>query len=119
MEPEAYEMGDEACGILASAMSEGRRILAVGTTSVRVLEAAADAAAAGQKPLSGETSLFITPGYSFKATGALLTNFHMPRSTLLMLVSAFAGMELATKAYKLGVAQGYRFLSYGDAMLIV
>ena len=91
----------------------GKRVLAVGTTSLRALEAAALTGA-----LEGETDLFITPGFEFRVVKRLLTNFHLPRSTLLMLVSAFAGMENTRKAYAHAIAERYRFFSYGDAMLI-
>jgi S-adenosylmethionine:tRNA ribosyltransferase-isomerase len=91
----------------------GKRVLAVGTTSLRTLEAAARSG-----ELEGETDLFITPGFEFRVAKRLLTNFHLPRSTLLMLVSAFAGMENTRKAYAHAIAERYRFFSYGDAMLI-
>ena len=91
-----------------------RRIVAVGTTSARVLESVE-----GLKPRRGETQIFIHPPYAFKHVGALLTNFHLPKSTLLMLVSAFAGREFVLEAYRQAVAEKYRFFSYGDAMLIV
>jgi S-adenosylmethionine:tRNA ribosyltransferase-isomerase len=92
----------------------------VGTTSVRVLESAAETTAEGVsiRPGAGETRLFITPGYPFQATSALLTNFHLPRSTLLMLVSAFAGRERVLAAYEEAVREGYRFYSFGDCMFI-
>jgi S-adenosylmethionine:tRNA ribosyltransferase-isomerase len=91
-------------------------VVAVGTTSLRALESAARAGAlhAG----AGETDLFITPGYGFRVADRLLTNFHLPRSTLLMLVAAFAGVETMRAAYSHAIAQRYRFFSYGDAMLI-
>jgi S-adenosylmethionine:tRNA ribosyltransferase-isomerase len=89
-----------------------RRVLAVGTTSLRALESAA------RGPLEGETDLFIYPGFEFRVVNRLLTNFHLPKSTLLMLVAAFAGKENVLRAYAHAVAQRYRFFSYGDAMLI-
>jgi S-adenosylmethionine:tRNA ribosyltransferase-isomerase len=92
---------------------ESERVLAVGTTTVRVLETLARGA-----PLSGRTDLFITPGFEFKRTDALLTNFHLPRSTLLALVMAFAGMEETRRLYDLAIAERYRFYSFGDAMLV-
>ncbi len=97
------------------------RVVAVGTTSVRTLESAASAAAAGDRvaPFCGETRLFIKPGYRFKSVDALITNFHLPRSSLLMLVSAFAGYDLTMRAYREAVSQEYRFFSFGDAMLIL
>ena len=90
--------------------------MAVGTTSVRVLETAASK---GPGPWEGETDLFIKPGYQFQAIDALLTNFHLPKSTLLVLVRTFGGEELIKKAYWTAVEEGYRFFSYGDAMLIL
>jgi S-adenosylmethionine:tRNA ribosyltransferase-isomerase len=103
------------------ARAEGRRIVAVGTTSVRVLETAARSALEGEVvgAFEGPTNLFIYPGYEFRAVDALLTNFHLPRSTLLMLVSAFAGRELLLRAYEEAIARRYRFYSFGDAMLVV
>jgi S-adenosylmethionine:tRNA ribosyltransferase-isomerase len=101
---------------LNAARADGRRIVAVGTTAVRVLETAARGGA--MAPFSGWTDLFITPGFQFRAVDALLTNFHLPRSTLLMLVSAFAGKQLIDRAYAEAIARGYRFYSFGDAMLI-
>lgn len=107
----------------------GRRVVAVGTTSVRVLESAALAAAEGQpetescpslavRPFEGPTDLFITPGFSFRVVDAVITNFHLPRSTLLMLVAAFAGKELLDSSYAEAIRESYRFYSFGDAMLI-
>jgi S-adenosylmethionine:tRNA ribosyltransferase-isomerase len=101
---------------LNAARADGRRIVAVGTTAVRVLETAARGSAIA--PFSGWTDLFITPGFQFRAVDALITNFHLPRSTLLMLVSAFAGKPLVDRAYAEAIARGYRFYSFGDAMLI-
>jgi S-adenosylmethionine:tRNA ribosyltransferase-isomerase len=91
----------------------GRRVLAVGTTSLRALESAALSGA-----LAGETDLFVTPGFRFRVVERLLTNFHLPRSTLLMLVCAFAGRDKVLHAYRHAIEQRYRFFSYGDAMLI-
>ena len=93
---------------------EAERVLAVGTTTVRVLETLARG-----EPLAGRTSLFITPGFDFRRVDALLTNFHLPRSTLLALVMAFAGVEQTRRLYELAVAERYRFYSFGDAMLIL
>jgi S-adenosylmethionine:tRNA ribosyltransferase-isomerase len=101
---------------IRAAKAEGGRVTAVGTTSLRALEAAA--AGGDLQPGSGETDIFITPGYRFRVVERLLTNFHLPRSTLLMLVSAFGGMENVRRAYRHAVEQRYRFFSYGDAMLI-
>jgi S-adenosylmethionine:tRNA ribosyltransferase-isomerase len=119
---ERYTLGASAAEAVNRAAREGRRIVAVGTTVVRTLEAAAAAAAqtgGGElKPHSGETEIFIAPGYNFRLVGALLTNFHLPRSSLLMLVSAFAGREKVLAAYRHGVREKYRFFSYGDCMFI-
>ena len=98
------------------AKAEGRRIVAAGTTVVRALEGAAAAGAGRILPGSAETDLFITPGYRFRAVDALLTNFHLPRSTLLVLVCAFAGYAPVRAAYAAAIARGYRFFSFGDAM---
>ena len=95
-----------------------RRVVAVGTTSVRVLESCFDEQTGRILPRTGWTDIFIYPGYRFRAADALLTNFHLPRSTLLMLVAAFAGRERILAAYHEAIAAGYRFFSYGDAMLI-
>ena len=113
---ERYEITPEASEQIAAARARGGRVVAVGTTVVRTLEAAS--VAGGITPGSGETNLFITPGYRFRAIDALLTNFHLPESTLLMLVCAFAGYQLTLDAYRHAVAAGYRFFSYGDAMFI-
>lgn len=99
------------------AKCEGRRIVAVGTTSLRLLESAAEQEGR-VKPFEGETRLFITPGYSFKIVDVLMTNFHLPRSSLFMLVAAFSGLETMRTAYAHAIAAGYRFYSYGDASLL-
>ena len=96
---------------------EGRRIWAVGTTVVRTLESAARDGVVGEG--SGATDLFVRPPYDFQVVDGLITNFHLPKSTLLMMVSAFAGHDLIKKAYKQAILEGYRFYSYGDAMLIL
>ena len=101
----------------ADAINAARRVVAVGTTSLRLLESAVDAQGRVQ-PFEGDTSLFITPGFHFRAVGALLTNFHLPRSTLFMLVCAFAGTARVRDAYAHAIAAGYRFYSYGDACLM-
>jgi S-adenosylmethionine:tRNA ribosyltransferase-isomerase len=102
---------------LNEARANGGRIVAVGTTSLRLLESATteDGAIA---PFEGETAIFIMPGYRFRAVDILLTNFHLPRSTLFMLVSAFSGLDAMKRAYAHAVRQGYRFYSYGDACLL-
>jgi S-adenosylmethionine:tRNA ribosyltransferase-isomerase len=107
----------EAAERVAATRREGGRIVAVGTTSLRLLESAA-AKNGDVQPFAGETTLFILPGYRFRAIDMLLTNFHLPRSTLLMLVAALAGLERIKSAYAHAVASGYRFFSYGDACLI-
>ena len=105
---------------LSLAKREGRRIICVGTTTVRLIETAAKASKSDfLEPFSGWVNLFILPGYDFKAVSAMVTNFHLPRSTLLMLVSAFAGRDFILKAYNEAIAQNYRFYSFGDAMLIL
>lgn len=104
-------------GALNAARAAGRRLVAVGTTTVRVLETAAGGGEL--RALDGWTGIFITPGYRFQAVDAMVTNFHLPRSTLLMLVSAFAGKRLIDRAYAEAIARRYRFYSFGDAMLIV
>jgi S-adenosylmethionine:tRNA ribosyltransferase-isomerase len=103
---------------LNATRSRGGRIIAVGTTSLRLLESAADQAGR-LAPFSGETSIFITPGYRFRAVDVLMTNFHLPRSTLFMLVAAFSGLETMKQAYAHAIAEGYRFYSYGDACLLL
>jgi S-adenosylmethionine:tRNA ribosyltransferase-isomerase len=109
---------DEAtAAALNEARARGGRIVAVGTTSLRLLESAADEAG-NIAPFADETSIFITPGYRFRAVDALLTNFHLPRSTLFMLASAFAGLEPIKRAYAHAIETGYRFYSYGDACLL-
>jgi len=97
--------------------AKGGRIVAIGTTSLRLLESAA-AEDGTITPFAGDTALFITPGYRFRAVDVLLTNFHLPRSTLFMLVAAFAGLERMKAAYAHAIAQRYRFFSYGDACLL-
>ncbi len=114
---ETYEITNSAAAAINHAKSFGRRIIAVGTTSVRSLEYSADSSGLIQAG-SGRCDLFIYPGFEFKVVDALITNFHLPRSTLLMLVSAFAGRRFILDAYKEAIKQIYRFFSYGDAMLI-
>ena len=109
---EHFEISEDQCAVMRSA----KRLLCVGTTSVRTLETAM--LRGGLKAMRGETNLFIYPGFHFHATGAMLTNFHLPQSSLLMLVSAFAGRELTLAAYRHAVEERYRFFSYGDCMLI-
>jgi S-adenosylmethionine:tRNA ribosyltransferase-isomerase len=116
--PETFEVTEEAAVEINRACEEGGRVVAVGTTTVRTLETAADERGR-VRPGRGETGLTITPGYRFRAVSALLTNFHLPRSSLLVLVSAFAGRELTLAAYRHAVRERYRFYSYGDCMLII
>ncbi len=117
MHVEHYEITESLVGQIQAARKRGGRVIAVGTTSLRALESATNEK--GQLEAgNGETRIFITPGYRFRMVDVLLTNFHLPKSTLLMLVSAFAGMERIRIAYQHAVKQGYRFFSYGDAMLL-
>lgn len=114
---ERYSISEQAASALNGAIREKRRIVAAGTTTVRTLEHCARAVAEFA-PHSGSTNIFISPGFDFRVVGALLTNFHLPQSTLLMLVSAFAGREPTLAAYRHAVASKYRFFSYGDCMFI-
>jgi S-adenosylmethionine:tRNA ribosyltransferase-isomerase len=116
---ERYDVGPEAADAINRALAEGRRIVAVGTTTTRALEAAAIPHGGLIRPGSGSADLFIYPGYQFRVVSGLFTNFHLPRSSLLMLVCAFSGREQVLAAYRAAVADGYRFYSYGDAMLIL
>lgn len=117
METERFEIPPATAAAIAATRERGGRIVAVGTTVVRTLETAALLAGGSVLPGRGATDLFITPGFRFQVVDMLLTNFHLPRSTLLMLVAAFAGRERVLAAYAEAVAQGFRFYSYGDAML--
>ena len=118
MHSEYYEVSEEAAEIVNRARREGRRIVAVGTTSVRTLETVADEAGM-LRPCKGNTEIFLYPPYRFKCVDALITNFHLPESTLLMLVSAFCSREEVMEIYRTAVEEKYRFFSFGDAMLIV
>lgn len=116
MHSEWLEVGPDTVAAVARARADGGRVIAVGTTSVRALESAA---AGGElKPFQGETDIFIYPGYEFRVVDSLITNFHLPQSTLLMLVSAMAGQDTVLAAYRSAVTERYRFFSYGDAMFI-
>jgi S-adenosylmethionine:tRNA ribosyltransferase-isomerase len=116
MHKEYVEVSEQVCEEVEKTRTGGGRVVAVGTTSVRSLEAAS---ADGRiRPFHGETRLFIRPGYGFRCVDAMITNFHLPQSTLLMLVSAFAGMEEIRRAYRHAIARRYRFFSYGDAMFL-
>jgi S-adenosylmethionine:tRNA ribosyltransferase-isomerase len=117
MHAETGFLDQDAAERINAVRSGGGRIVAVGTTSLRLLESAADEAGR-VAPFAGDTSLFITPGYRFRAVDLLLTNFHLPRSTLFMLAAAFAGLERLQAAYAHAIARGYRFFSYGDACLL-
>jgi S-adenosylmethionine:tRNA ribosyltransferase-isomerase len=127
-DPDQHKIHTEWCQVSAGAAiavnqtrQEGGRIVAVGTTTVRALESAARLAAPGETivPLEGPTDLFILPGYNFKAVDSMITNFHLPRSTLIMMVGAFTGRETILNVYKVARQEGYRFYSFGDAMLIL
>lgn len=117
MHAEWGEMTPQTAAALNATRAMGKRIVAVGSTSLRVLESAADADGV-LHPFKDETSIFITPGYRFRAADALMTNFHLPRSTLFMLVAAFCGLDVMQAAYAHAIAKGYRFYSYGDASLL-
>jgi S-adenosylmethionine:tRNA ribosyltransferase-isomerase len=116
MHSELYQLPETTAQAVARAQASGTRIVAVGTTTLRALESAASAGS--MRAGGGETDIFIRPGFRFRVVDRLITNFHLPRSTLLMLVCAFAGMENTMRAYRYAVTQRYRFFSYGDAMLI-
>jgi S-adenosylmethionine:tRNA ribosyltransferase-isomerase len=118
MHAEVYAVGAAAAATINARRAAGGRVWAVGTTVVRALETCADERGA-VRPGAGETGLFIYPPYTFRAVDRLITNFHLPRSTLLMLVCAFGGYEAVMRAYREAVAAGYRFYSYGDAMAVV
>ncbi|NWF55629.1 MAG: tRNA preQ1(34) S-adenosylmethionine ribosyltransferase-isomerase QueA [Syntrophaceae bacterium] len=118
LEPEFFDLPPETAAAINDARKAGGRVLAVGTTVTRVLESSVEDSGK-VRAHQGMTGLFILPGHRFRAVDALLTNFHLPRSTILMLVSAFAGREFILSAYEEAVRQGYRFYSYGDAMLIL
>jgi S-adenosylmethionine:tRNA ribosyltransferase-isomerase len=117
MHAEWGEIGADVAAAINAARAKGGRVVAIGTTSLRLLETAAEDDGSVQ-PFMGETDIFITPGYRFKAVDLLVTNFHLPRSTLFMLVAAFAGLERMKAAYEHAKAARYRFYSYGDACLL-
>jgi S-adenosylmethionine:tRNA ribosyltransferase-isomerase len=119
VEPEYFSISESSAEMINRAKSEGRRVIAVGTTTTRALETAARAGRGVITPQSGWADLFIYPGFNFRLVDALMTNFHLPRSSLLMLVCALGGRDAVLAAYKEAVARGYRFYSYGDAMLIL
>jgi S-adenosylmethionine:tRNA ribosyltransferase-isomerase len=119
VDPEAFVVTDAAANAITCARGEGRRVIAVGTTTVRVLESLPLADDGRVQAASGETTLFIRPGHEFRIVDGLVTNFHLPQSSLLVLVAALAGREPILDAYRAAVERGYRFYSYGDAMLIL
>lgn len=118
MHSEYIEVSQEVVDAIKKTKANGGRVIAVGTTSVRSLESAAKASKGELQPLYGDTDIFIYPGYEFQVVDAMITNFHLPESTLIMLVSAFAGQDHIINAYKTAVNEQYRFFSYGDAMFI-
>ena len=119
MHSEHFYIKQEDVDKINKAKKEGRRVIAVGTTSCRVLESIADEKTGIVKQIEDDTEIFIYPGYKFKCIDGLITNFHLPQSTLLMLVSALAGKDYIMKAYKEAVKERYRFFSFGDAMFII
>ena len=119
LESEHYDIPSTAADAIARARRESRRIIAVGTTTTRTLEAVAAANGGVVVAGAGATDLFIYPGFEFRVIAGLLTNFHLPKSSLIMLVAAFAGREHVLNAYHAAVAARYRFYSYGDAMLVL
>jgi S-adenosylmethionine:tRNA ribosyltransferase-isomerase len=118
MHRESYYIPEQAAAKIDRALQQGRRVVAVGTTTVRTLEYVAETNTGRIIAGAGEADIFIYPGFQFRVTGALLTNFHLPKSTLLMLVSAFAGRESVLRAYEHAVRERYRFFSYGDCMFV-
>lgn len=118
MDAEFYEVDEYACKVVNKAKEEGRRICAIGTTSVRALESSITTTGL-LKPSSGWTNIFIHPPYDFSLTNSLITNFHLPKTSLLIMISAFMGHELMQEAYKVAIKNKYRFFSYGDAMLVI
>jgi S-adenosylmethionine:tRNA ribosyltransferase-isomerase len=119
MEAEQYEVSPVAAEAISRALRERRRIIAVGTTTTRTLESLTITEAGDVLPAAGATDLFISPGYGFRIVSGLISNFHLPQSSLLMLISAFAGRERILSAYRHAVEKRYRFYSYGDATLII
>ena len=118
MHEERFAVSEETAAIIRSAKQDQRRVIAVGTTSVRTLEYAAQQGGGKISPMSGEADIFIYPGFEFRVVRGMLTNFHLPQSTLLMLVSAFGGKENVLRAYQHAVSERYRFYSYGDCMFL-
>ncbi|WP_028309416.1 tRNA preQ1(34) S-adenosylmethionine ribosyltransferase-isomerase QueA [Desulfitibacter alkalitolerans] len=118
MHSEYYSINEETAHLINQAKDKGKRVVAVGTTSIRTLETVGDKNGRIQES-SGWTDIFIYPGYSFKVVDAIITNFHLPKSSLIMLVSAFAGTDFVKEAYRVAIEEKYRFYSFGDAMLII
>ena len=118
MHAEWYTVPESTIDAIARARATGGRVIAVGTTSVRALESAAKIDPTMSAPQSGDTRLFITPGFEYRVVDAMITNFHLPQSTLLMLVSAFIGLDRMKHAYQHAIQERYRFFSYGDAMFL-
>ena len=118
MHQESIELGKEAIDLITQSKNAGGRVVCVGTTTLRCLESISKANRGVLKPFIGETDIFIYPGFKFTVADALITNFHLPRSTLLLLVSAFGGYEKIRKAYEYAIRKKYRFYSYGDSMFI-
>ncbi len=118
MHSEWAEVSQEVVDKIVHTKAHGGRVIAVGTTSVRSLESAAKASEGELQPFCRDTDIFIYPGYEFKVVDAMVTNFHLPESTLIMLLSAFAGFDEVKNAYQHAIAQKYRFFSYGDAMFV-
>jgi len=119
MHPEWLQVGAELVEAVAATRARGGRVVAVGTTSLRALESAAAAGTGKLAPFTGDSRLFIYPGYEFRVVNGLVTNFHLPGSTLMMLVSAFSSRNRILAAYRHAVEQRYRFFSYGDAMVML
>ncbi len=119
MHSEFYQMTEGTANLLNEVREKGGRIISVGTTSTRTLETIASQCNGSFKEMSGWTDIFIFPGYEFKAIDGMITNFHLPKSTLIMLVSALAGREAVLHAYETAVGERYRFFSFGDAMFII
>ncbi len=119
LDPEFYEISDKTARMVNKALDEGRRVIAVGTTTTRTLESVAKENSGRIVPGAGESSLFIYPGFEFKVISGLMTNFHLPESSLIMLVSAFAGKDQVLRAYGEAIKEKYRFYSYGDAMIVL
>ena len=118
MDAEYYRIDDYACKVINKAKEEGRRICSIGTTTIRAMESSITPTGL-VKPSEGWTNIFIYPPYDFSLTNALITNFHLPKTSLLIMTAAFMGYELTMEAYKQAIKNKYRFFSYGDAMLVI